>query len=233
MRFNMNKEQLIKIVSLYQEDIPELKVTDLCNTVTISNNNITATFITTEMGASTVHEVLNHIVGVDYDDNDEDVFRVILPESLNHLKIDEKITVFADAATLTASADFNGMIVELYSIFIVGSRRSITFSDIVMVDNISRFETWFMPEFKCVHVAELIAKNLSNMKYLTPDNFRNIELLNGSKSAIENCIKLAENLGGELFHKLDLQKRECVYGYNRYSEENRTFEPYLEFHTKW
>lgn len=229
----MDKEQLIKIVSLYQEDIPELKVTDLCNTVTVSNNNITATFITTEMGASTVHEVLNHIVGVDYDDTDEDVFRVILPESLNHLKIDEKIAVFSDAATLTASADFNGMNIELYSIFIVGSRRSITFSDIVMVDDISRFETWIVPEFKCVHVADLIAKNLSNMKYLTPDNFRNIELLNGSKSAIENCIERVENLGGELFHKLDLQKRECVYGYNRYSEENRTFEPYLEFHAKW
>lgn len=229
----MDKEQLIKIVSLYQEDIPELKVTDLCNTVTVSDNNITATFITTEMGSSTVYEVLNHIVGVDYDDNDEDVFRVILPESLNHLKIDEKITVFSDAATLTASADFNGMNIELYSIFVVGSRRSITFSDIVLVDSISRFETWIMPEFKCVHVADLIAKNLSNMKYLTPDNFRNIELLNGSKSAIENCIKLAEKEGGELFYKLDLQKRECAYGYNRYSEENRTFEPYLEFHAKW
>ena len=229
----MDKEQLIKVVSLYQEDIPELKVTDLCNTVTVSNNNITATFITTEMGASTVHEVLNHITGANYDDNDEDVFRVILPESLNHLKIDEKITVFSDAATLTASADFNGMNIELYSIFVVGSRRSITFSDIVMVDSISRFETWIMPEFKCVHVADLIAKNLSNMKYLTPDNFRNIELLNGSKSAIENCIKLAEKEGGELFYKLDLQKRECAYGYNRYSEENRAFEPHLKFHAKW
>lgn len=229
----MNKEQLIKVVSLYQEDTPELKVTDLCNTVTVSNNNITATFITTEMGASTVHEVLNHIIGVNYDGNDEDVFRVILPESLSHLKIDEKITVFADAATLTASADFNGMVVELYSIFVVGSRRSITFSDIVMVDSISRFETWIMPEFKCIHVADLIAKHLASVKYITPDNFRNIEFINGAKSAIEKCINLVEKEGGELFYKLNLTKRECVYGYNRYSEEKRTFRPYLEFHVKW
>lgn len=229
----MNKEQLIRIVSLYKEDIPELKITDLGKTVTVSNNNITATFVANEMETNTVHEVLNHIIGADYDGNDDDVFRVIIvPTSVDHLKVDEKITVLGDAATLTASADFNGMIIELYSIFVAGSRRSITFQDTITVDSISRFEPWVMLEFN-VNIADLIAAKLASITNISANDFRNIEFLNGSKDAITSCINTVEKEGGKLFCKIDIANRTCDYGYNHYNNENKTFEPHWEFCCLW
>lgn len=230
----MNREQLIKIASLYKEDIKNLDIghdRDF-TTVTVSNRNIEATFISDELDNNLVYEVLNHVIGIDYDDTDDDIFRVILPESLN-FKVVEKITMMGNAATLTATADINGMDIELYSMFIVGSRRTIKFPEAVMVDNVSRFEVWVMPTLEYEDAQSAIAIKLSTITELSAKEFRDIKLLNGDTVEIESCITAVEKEGGELFCKIDIAKHKCIYGYNHYNVKKKVFEPCWVFHSKW
>lgn len=68
----MNREQLTKIVSLYQEDIKDLHVDYDRNstTITVCDRNITAVFTGDELDDGLVHEVLNHVIGIDNDDRE-------------------------------------------------------------------------------------------------------------------------------------------------------------------